>query len=338
MSFDRAVRAGEEYLNAHIVPAGATPGAAQRAFLYALDIVTLQDWYGFMPVGDTLPGDTRVYLDSAHAEGGAASVRNQGAGEAAPSALPDADRLYQRSAHAEGGGDARVENQGGSVTPLPAKARRTYIGSAHAEGGGQATVLNNAPQPAARIEPATVLAVYAAPHGSAPLPWERDARALREALAPYPDRFRLDVAPLATPEDVQRALVRCRPRYLHLFAHGAVDGVLLDDGEGGRGWKLPYPLLAQMVRATPGLRCVLLSACDSAYAASATGSGEPYLIAMRGKVSVDAAIAFASGFYETLAAREDTPIEAAFAQGLIRLQLIAPQYAGVPLLAEGWRG
>ena len=183
-----------------------------------------------------------------------------------------------------------------------------------------------------------MLAVYAAPHGSAPLPWERDARALREALAPYPDRFRLDVAPLATPEDVQRALVRCRPRYLHLFAHGAVDGVLLDDGEGGRGWKLPYPLLAQMVRATPGLRCVLLSACDSAYAASATGSGEPYLIAMHGKVSVDAAIAFASGFYETLAAREDTPIEAAFAQGLIRLKLIAPQYAGVPLLAEGWRG
>jgi hypothetical protein len=339
MSFDRAVRAGEEYLNAHIAPAGATPGAAQRAFLYALDIVTLQDRYGFMPVGDTLPGDTRVYLDSAHAEGGgAASVRNQGAGEAAPSALPDADRLYQRSAHAEGGGDARVENQGGSVTPLPAKARRTYIGSAHAEGGGQATVLNNAPQPVARIEPATVLAVYAAPPGSAPLHWERDVRALREALAPYPDRFRLDVVPLATPEDVQRALVQCRPRYLHLFAHGAVDGVLLDDGEGGRGWKLPYPLLAQMVRATPGLRCVLLSACDSAYAASATGSGEPYLIAMHGKVSVDAAIAFASGFYETLAAREDTPIEAAFAQGLIRLQLIAPLDAEVPLLAAGWRG
>jgi hypothetical protein len=339
MSFDRAVRVGEEYLNAHIVPAGATPGAAQRAFLYALDIVTLQDRYGFMPVGDTLPGDTRVYLDSAHAEGGgAASVRNQGASEAAPSALPDVDRLYQRSAHAEGGGDARVENQGGSVTPLPAKARRTYIGSAHAEGGGHATVLNNAPQPVARIEPVTVLAVYAAPPGSAPLHWERDVRALREALAPYPDRFRLDVVPLATPEDVQRALVQCRPRYLHLFAHGAVDGVLLDDGEGGRGWKLPYPLLAEMVRATPGLRCVLLSACDSAYAASATGSGEPYLIAMRGKVSVDAAIAFASGFYETLAAREDTPIEAAFAQGLIRLQLIAPLDAEVPLLAAGWRG
>ncbi|WP_448540290.1 CHAT domain-containing protein [Roseiflexus sp.] len=339
MSFDRAVRAGEEYLNAHIAPAGATPGAARRAFLYALDIVTLQDRYGFMPVGDTLPGDTRVYLDSAHAEGGAASVRNQGAGEAAPSALPDADRLYQRSAHAEGGGDARVENQGGSVTPLPAKARRTYIGSAHAEGGGNASVVNvPAPVSVARVEPATVLAVYAAPPGSAPLHWERDVRALREALAPYPDRFRLDVVPLATPEDVQRALVQCRPRYLHLFAHGAVDGILLDDGEGGRGWKLPYPLLAEMVRAMPGLRCVLLSACDSAYAASATGSGEPYLIAMRGKVSVDAAIAFAGGFYETLAAREDTPIEAAFAQGLIRLQLIAPLDAEVPLLAAGWRG
>jgi hypothetical protein len=59
---------------------------------------------------------------------------------------------------------------------------------------------------------------------------------------------------------------------------------------------------------------------------------------MRGKVSVDAAIAFAGGFYETLAAREDTPIEAAFAQWLIRLQLSAPLDAEDPLLAAGWRG
>lgn len=339
MSFDRAVRAGEDHLNAHIVPTGATPGAAQRVFRYALDVVSLQERYGFAPASDTSPDDTRVYLASAHAEdGGAASVRNEGS-TGAPATLPDANRVYIGSAHTEGGGDARVENQSGSVAPSPAKARRTYIGSAHSEGGGSAQV-TNAPAlvPAACDEPATVLAVYAAPSGSARAPWERDARALRDVLAPYPDRFDLDVVPLATPEDVQRELVRCRPRYLHIFAHGAVDGVLLDDGEGGRGWKLPYPLLAEMVCARPGLRCVLLSACDSAYAASATGSGEPYLIAMRGQVSAGATIAFARGFYETLAARDDTPIEAAFAQGLIRLCLIEPQYAGAPLLVPGWRG
>ncbi len=62
------------------------------------------------------------------------------------------------------------------------------------------------------------------------------------------------------------------------------------------------------------------------------------LIAMRSQVSAGAAIAFARGFYETLAARDDTPIEAAFAQGLIRLSLIEPQYAGAPLLVPGWRG
>ncbi len=272
MSFDRAVRVGEDYLNAHIVPTGATPGAAQRVFRYALDVVSLQERYSFAPASDTSPDDMRVYLASAHGEGGgAASVRNEGS-TGAPATLPDANRVYDHSAHAEGGGDARVENQGALGAPPQTKAR----GSAHAEGGGSAWVIN-APAlvPAARDEPATVLAVYAAPSGSARAPWERDARALRDVLAPYPDRFDLDVVPLATPKDVQRELVRCRPRYLHIFAHGAVDGVLLDDGEGGRGWKLPYPLLAEMVRATPGLRCVLLSACDSAYAASATGSGEP---------------------------------------------------------------
>lgn len=176
------------------------------------------------------------------------------------------------------------------------------------------------------------------PSGSAPLRWESDVRALRDALVPYPDRFRLEVMPLATPEDVQRALVQHRPRYLHLFAHGAVDGVLLDDGEGGRGWKLPYPLLAEMARATTGLRCVLLSACDSAYAANATGSGEPYLIAMRGAIGVDDAITFARGFYETLAMRDDSSIEEAFEQGLIRLRLHASKFAESPMLAAGWRG
>lgn len=249
--------------------------------------------------------------------------------------LPDETWLYQNSAHAEGGGDARAENQGVNATAPSAQARRTYIGSAHAEGGGNATVVNApAPVPAARPEPATVLAVYASPPGSAPLRWERDARALRDVLAPYPDRFRIEILPLATPEDVQRALLRSRPRYLHLFAHGVASGVLLDDGEGGRGWMLPYSLLAEMVRHAPGLRCVLLSACDSAFAARATGGGEPCLIAMRGQVSADGAIAFAEGFYEAIAANEDTPIDAAFTQGLIRLKLRAPHDADKPLLAE----
>lgn len=248
---------------------------------------------------------------------------------------PDETRLYQGSAHTEGGGDARVENRGDSAaTPPSPKARRTYIHSAHAEGGGNATVINDpAPASAARAEPPTVLAVYASPPGGAPLRWEHDARALRDALAHYPDRFRVEILPLATPEDVQRALMHYRPRYLHIFAHGAIDGVLLDDGEGGRGWTLPYPLLAEMVRQTPGLRCVLLSACDSAFAANATGSGEPFLIAMRGPISVDGAIAFASGFYEALAARADMPVEAAFDQGIIGLKLRAPQDADKPLLA-----
>lgn len=223
---------------------------------------------------------------------------------------------------------------GVNATAPSAQARRTYIGSAHTEGGSNATVVNApAPVSAARPEPATVLAVYASPPGSAPLRWERDVRALRDALAPYPDRFRIEILPLATPDDVQRALLRSRPHYLHLFAHGVASGVLLDDGEGGRGWMLPYSLLAEMVRHAPGLRCVLLSACDSAFAASATGGGEPCLIAMRGQVSADGAIAFAEGCYEAIAANKDTPIDAAFAQGLIRLKLRAPHDADKPLLA-----
>ncbi|NWG20907.1 MAG: hypothetical protein HXY39_11355, partial [Chloroflexi bacterium] len=75
MSFDRAVRAAEEYLDAHIVAADAIPGAAQRAFLYALDIVALQDQWGFTPaVIVNLPGDARSYLLSAHAEGGGDAI------------------------------------------------------------------------------------------------------------------------------------------------------------------------------------------------------------------------------------------------------------------------
>ncbi len=325
MSFERAVQAGREQLDACVQHGNAASSPVQRAFRYALDIVTLQNRYGFTPVDD--PGDSRVYLCSAHAEGGGdASVRNEGPGDE-PSALPDADRVYDRSAHAEGGGNARVENRGASSAPSSTGARRTYVGSAHAEDGGTATVVNE-PQrtPAA---PLIVLAAYAAPRGVAALAWEIEERALRDCLAPYPERLRFEPLPRATPDDLHRALLRLQPALLHILSHGDQGDLLFEDSSGD-AHPLPRAALLQTIASTPSLRCVILSACESAAGLTALGPGMPPVIAMRAAISSEAARAFAQGFYDAIAAGH--AVRAAYAAGCNRMRLTGAGGADVPVL------
>jgi hypothetical protein len=83
---------------------------------------------------------------------------------------------------------------------------------------------------------------------------------------------------------------------------------------------------------TPSLRCVILSACDSAASLSALGPGMPPLIAMRAAISSDAARAFAQGFYAAIAAEHN--VRAAYAAGRDRMLLLGVGDADVPVLLE----
>jgi hypothetical protein len=179
--------------------------------------------------------------------------------------------------------------------------------------------------------PQVVLAAYAAPRGTAALNWEIEERALRDCLAPYPERFRIEPLPRATPEDLHQALLRLKPAFLHILSHGDAGDLLFQDSYGDRH-PVPRAALLQTFANTPSLRCVILSACDSAASLSALGPGMPPLIAMRAAISSDAARAFAQGFYAAIAAEHN--VRAAYAAGRDRMLLLGVGDADVPVLLE----
>ena len=180
--------------------------------------------------------------------------------------------------------------------------------------------------------PQVVLAAYAAPCGTAALNWEIEERALRDCLAPYPERFRIEPLPRATPEDLHQALLRLKPAYLHILSHGDAGDLLFQDSYGDQH-PVPRAVLLQTFANTPSLRCVILSACDSAASLSALGPGMPPLIAMRAAISSDAARAFAQGFYAAIAAGHD--VRAAYAAGCDRMRLLGVGDADVPVFVGG---
>lgn len=93
---------------------------------------------------------------------------------------------------------------------------------------------------------------------------------------------------------------------------------------------MPRAVLLQTIANTPSLQCVVMSACDSAMGLPAVAIGMPPLIAMRAKISSDAARAFAQGFYEAIAAGHG--IRVAFTAGCDRMRLLGVGDADVPVL------
>ncbi len=184
---------------------------------------------------------------------------------------------------------------------------------------------------AAPAAPLVVLAAYAAPRGAPTLAWDVEERVLRDCLAPYPDRFRFEPLPRATPDNLHQALLRLQPSYLHILSHGD-NGTLLFQDSSGDAHPVPLAALLQTFASVPALRCVILSACESAAGLTAPGPGMPPLIAMRAAISSEAARAFAQGFYDAVAAGRDP--RTAWGAGCDRMRLTGARDANVPVFLE----
>jgi hypothetical protein len=211
---------------------------------------------------------------------------------------------------------------------IAASGSQIAIGSGNVQiaGGDRA----QADPPAA---PAIVLAVFASPSGQAPVSWERDLRVLHDCLAPYPARFRLEILPQATPDDLHRALLRLQPQHLHIVGHGSLEGLVLQDASGD-SYIVSGLALQSALAGTPALECVILSACHSADFAQG-GQLRADLVVMRDEISAEGAQFFARGFYDALAARDAVPVAEAYRAGITRLQLYGSADADRPVLLPG---
>ena len=200
--------------------------------------------------------------------------------------------------------DNRGMRVGGSVYQA---GRDQYFGSAHAQGGGSATAINtfggSSPPPAAPAAPAvpaTLLFLAANPLGVDRLRLDVEARQVTASLRQGGGGLTLAQAWAVRGEDLLDALLHHRPAIVHFAGHGN-DQTLLLEGATGQPALLDGATLAALLAATGGVRCLVLNACWSDSLAQALLGVVPCVVGMAGPVGDAAAVAFAGGFYRTLA-------------------------------------
>jgi hypothetical protein len=169
--------------------------------------------------------------------------------------------------------------------------------------------------------PLRILAVISTPQGyrelaEADAEWQR----LGAALKPLLKSGLIEVERLArpTPGALEARLRTGKPVHvLHFVGHGGFselrgEGVLVFEGEDGKGVPMAGPSLAYLLQDHPSLRLAVLNACNGARASSENTfagtaqalvqHGVPAVIAMQSEVMDETACSFAEKFYRALAA------------------------------------
>jgi WD40 repeat protein len=176
-----------------------------------------------------------------------------------------------------------------------------------------------APLPLAVSLPLRILAVVSAPRGLPALDVDREREQLTQALAGLAGQGLAELiwAPSATWDGLHKLLLAGPWHVLHFIGHGDFDvdrdeGMLALAREDGRADLVEASRFASLLRqARPMPRLLVLNSCSGAAtgagdlfsgtAAALARSGVPAVTAMQYSISDAAAVAFARGFYATLA-------------------------------------
>jgi NTP pyrophosphatase (non-canonical NTP hydrolase) len=168
-----------------------------------------------------------------------------------------------------------------------------------------------------------VLVVFANPRGTNKLRLSQEDRAIRQAIqrGKARDYVSLEVRHATTVDDLRYALLDDGYEVLHFSGHGDFNTLLFED-EQGKKVASPLDAIAALVEHHSSIKCVILNACNSVAAMSDPVAD--FTIGMDSSVDDDAAIQFAQGFYDALAA--DKPYDFAIQEGEI-----ACRTKGLPL-------
>jgi hypothetical protein len=169
--------------------------------------------------------------------------------------------------------------------------------------------------------PKTILFLAANPTGTTPLRLDKEHREIEEGLrrAGQRDHFALQQKWAVRPRDLQRAILDHDPQIVHFSGHGAGEqGIVLED-DHGRAKPVSAEALRSLFGLFPKVECVLLNACYSEVQAEAIVGCVPYVIGMSQAIGDQAAITFATAFYDALGAGKR--IDFAFQSGRAAIQL-----------------
>jgi hypothetical protein len=149
-----------------------------------------------------------------------------------------------------------------------------------------------------------ILILAANPKTTPRLRLDEEVREIEEGLrrAKYRSQFEICSRWAVRLRDIRRALLDVEPNIVHFTGHGKEDGLLLED-ELGLAVRISEEALSGLFQLfSKQVECVIMSACFSARQASAINKHIRYVIGMRREIKDKAAIEFAVGFYDALAA------------------------------------
>lgn len=144
---------------------------------------------------------------------------------------------------------------------------------------------------------------------------DREIRTIREAFKQSPGIVHIEPLMAATIDDFRRALSSQQYDIVHFAGHADVDGISLLD-ELGNEVVMSYDSLAQLIRGQKTIQCVLLNACHTME--GITEPFAPVIVGMMDETDDDVAIAFATGFYDAVAAGKSA--DEAYDEGVLSVQ------------------
>lgn len=184
-------------------------------------------------------------------------------------------------------------------------------------------------------ETITVLFLAANPSDTARLHIDEELREMQLNIlqGAFRDRYHFEIRTAVRPKDLQVALVRLRPRFVHFSGHGTSSGGLILQDDSGRSLVIDAPMLTTLFKVvSPDVECVVLNFSYSIVLAKAIAKEVKYVIGFN-SVTDNAALTFAAAFYGAVA--NGQTIEAAFKLGQAELLLLDMRDSLPELIIQG---
>lgn len=151
----------------------------------------------------------------------------------------------------------------------------------------------------------TILIAAANPSNETRLRLDIETRDIDEGLrlSKYRERFVLKQQWATRQRDLRRAMQEHEPEIVHFCGHGSGEQGIVLESEDGKSHLIRTEALANFFKLFTGkVECVVLNACYSEVQAEEIAKYIPYVIGMSEGIGDKAAIEFAVGFYDSLAA------------------------------------
>ncbi|MEG4805388.1 GUN4 domain-containing protein [Microcoleus sp. ARI1-B5] len=147
-----------------------------------------------------------------------------------------------------------------------------------------------------------ILFFAANPEGTAKLRFDKEFSQIEDGLqrSKLRDQFQLVPKLAVDSNSLRRALLEENFDIVHYSGHGGGQKGLLLDSLDGKSKPATAEALCGLFKQFPNIKCVLLNACYTEVQAKAIVQHIDYVIGMKQAMPDDAAIAFATGFYDGL--------------------------------------